>query len=350
MMFKMLLYALWVTSAGAQSAKDIIMDIDIMGGIDDVGALAVANVFHNCGLATIRGIAINTSSKYGSLATSCINTYFGNGDIPIAAMKPLTNDTYFDRYTFVNGEYASKIAYNYPRALDDAGHTPDPVQMYRRILGSAEDGSITVVSLGYFDNLATLISSTPDEFSPLGGRDLIRRKVSELVVMGGEYPTSNTIHFTYEFNFGGKTPQATQAVVNFWPGRITFSGYTPGLNVISGPSPALAPPKSPVLAGYEWYVGRGGASTSSWDGLTMLYAVLSLDGFSKIGHKNLFKYQNTYGYNHVSDDGSNSWVNDTSRTDQHWIGLADGVSNNSVAQTLNQFYIRGASQISCTML
>ena len=46
------------------------LDTDIMTDVDDVGALAVANVLHNCGLADLRGVAINTHSVYGSLATS----------------------------------------------------------------------------------------------------------------------------------------------------------------------------------------------------------------------------------------------------------------------------------------
>ena len=48
----------------------IIIDTDIMSDVDDVGALAVANVLHNCNLADLRGIVINTHSKYGALAAN----------------------------------------------------------------------------------------------------------------------------------------------------------------------------------------------------------------------------------------------------------------------------------------
>lgn len=30
-----------------------------------------------------------------------INTYFDNGDVPIAAIRPLTNETFLDTYTYV---------------------------------------------------------------------------------------------------------------------------------------------------------------------------------------------------------------------------------------------------------
>lgn len=51
-------------------SQPIIIDTDIFGDVDDVGALAIANILHNCGLADLRGIAVNTNSRYGPLAAS----------------------------------------------------------------------------------------------------------------------------------------------------------------------------------------------------------------------------------------------------------------------------------------
>lgn len=51
-------------------AQPIVLDTDIMSDVDDVGALTVANVLHNCGLADLHGVAINTQSEYGALAAS----------------------------------------------------------------------------------------------------------------------------------------------------------------------------------------------------------------------------------------------------------------------------------------
>lgn len=48
----------------------IYTDTDIMTDVDDVGALAVANVLNNCGLAELRGVVVNTHSHYGALAAS----------------------------------------------------------------------------------------------------------------------------------------------------------------------------------------------------------------------------------------------------------------------------------------
>ena len=58
-----------VIASTSSHAQAILIDTDIMSDVDDVGAIAVANVLHNCGLADLRGITINTHSKYGALAS-----------------------------------------------------------------------------------------------------------------------------------------------------------------------------------------------------------------------------------------------------------------------------------------
>lgn len=72
--------------------------------------------------------------------------------------------------------------------LQDALKTPNPVDLYRQILNVAQDSSITIVSIGFFDNLAGLLDSKPDVYSNLTGKELIAAKVKDLVIMGGDYP------------------------------------------------------------------------------------------------------------------------------------------------------------------
>lgn len=56
--------------AAANGGRPIFIDTDLMTDVDDAGALAVASVLHNCGFADLRGVAINTRSKYGAIAAS----------------------------------------------------------------------------------------------------------------------------------------------------------------------------------------------------------------------------------------------------------------------------------------
>jgi len=62
-------FAALVVLANAERKK-LIIDTDIFSAVDDVGALAIANVFHNTGGAEIVGVVVNTPSKWGPLAVS----------------------------------------------------------------------------------------------------------------------------------------------------------------------------------------------------------------------------------------------------------------------------------------
>lgn len=59
------------TSLSAQlNPKPIFIDTDIFSDVDDIGAIAVANTLHNCGIVDLQAVIINTPSKYGALAAS----------------------------------------------------------------------------------------------------------------------------------------------------------------------------------------------------------------------------------------------------------------------------------------
>ena len=160
----------------------------------------------------------------------------------------------------------------------------------------------------------------------MSGAELIATKVSELVIMGGEYPSGR------EYNFYGDNPTATAHVVSNWKGRISYSGIELGANVASGaPLTVYGPERDPVRAAYRWYVGYNN-SRQSWDPLTVLYACQGLGS--------LFEYANEIGYNHVFPNGSNIWVYDQSKTNQHWLRLK--VDNVTAGRELDRLFLEGA--------
>lgn len=144
--------------------------------------------------------------------------------------------------------------------------------------------------------------------------------------MGGDYPSG------HEFNFWGDNPLRTSHVVNSWPGRMTFSGYSMGLEVTSGSRfMREGPSADPVRSAYLWYTYN--VSRPSWDPLTMLYAMHGLD--------DIFEYANEFGYNHVYANGSNTWMFDDNRTDQHWLKL--NMTREAAEELLDRLYLEGAS-------
>ncbi|KAJ2994346.1 hypothetical protein NUW58_g1581 [Xylaria curta] len=282
-----------VTSGVALAArKNIIIDTDIFSDVDDAGALLLAATSLDVNLLAVN---VNYPSTFSALATSAILAHYGLFEVPIGIRRPLTNDTFFDRWYYERGEYAAKIAFHWSGGSLPWGHAEeawDPVALYRKVLSEAEDDSVTIVSIGFFENLSGLLNSTADAYSDLSGRALVARKVSELVVMGGDYPSG------YEFNFWGSNASLTAHVINTWEGRMVFLGFSVGEDVKSGGPLMFKGPDDPVRMAYIYYSYY--TPRPSWDPLAMLYAMNGLG--------DLFKFGNEYGYNHVGVDGANRWV------------------------------------------
>lgn len=385
------------TGTSRSAPRPVIIDTDLYSDVDDVGALAIANVLHNCGLCDLRGIAINTPSKYGALAVSfehlknplfilslsvfrssslppptplqasAINTYYNNPDIPISALQPFTDEIYVDDYSFLRSDYASKLATHFPNYNNTLQREEDditipvysstnetetetksletPLEMYTRLLESTtEDNSVTIISLGFLTNLATLLNTS-------SGYELVQSKVREIIIMGGTYPGPG-----WEFNFG-EFPSATKTVLeNFPPNvQVTFSGFELGADVFSGKGlkkqcDEEERDNSPIRAAYEWYVGRCSTLRESWDPITTLYGILGLKGLfinSPLNgeESSLFEYGNVGGggYNKiVESNGTNLWIDDDGQQhNQRWLKLAEGVSNGTVAEILDGFYTHG---------
>lgn len=249
--------------------------------------------------------------------------------------RPYANESFFDDWAYELGEYTSKVAYHF-----SGGSLPwfkperswEPVNLYRKSLAGSADSSVTIASIGFFDNLSGLLNSTGDAYSPLSGPELIAKKVRKLAVMGGGYPSG------HEYNFWGDNPLTTAHVVNNWPRTVpvTFLGTEVGDNVLSGAKLTTEGTKGDlVTAAYGWYVGYN-TTRMSWDPLTVMYAVTGLGS--------LFEYGNTAGYNHVFANGSNVWVVDEGVTNQHYLQLA--IDNVTVADKLDGLYLDAVRRFS----
>lgn len=236
--------------------------------ISDTAALLLACTHPGVDLV---GVNINYPSTYTALAASSLLGYYNHSDVDIGLRRPFTNDTFVDFYYYEHGEYASKVAYHWSQYASlpwmDVESTWDPVQLYRKLLSEADDG-VTIASIGFlenvsdyfdffffplgtnsgiFDQISELLSSAPDSFSPLSGADLVAAKVSELVIMGGEYPAGQEFNLAYNVT-------AAEHVINSWPGRIIFSGFELGKDVYSGgPLMVYGPANDPVNSAYRWY-------------------------------------------------------------------------------------------------
>jgi hypothetical protein len=102
-------------------------------------------------------VNVNYPSTFSALAVSAILAHYGQAEVPIGITRPLTNTTFFDTWSYTAGEYASKIAFHWSGGSLPWGHAEDawdPVALYRKVLAGAEDSSVTIASIGFFENVS----------------------------------------------------------------------------------------------------------------------------------------------------------------------------------------------------
>ncbi|HEY9167454.1 MAG TPA: nucleoside hydrolase, partial [Candidatus Kryptonia bacterium] len=172
---------------------------------------------------------------------------------------------------------------------------PDAVEIYRKVLAKQPDHSVVVETEGFLTNLANLLKSGRDQYSPLSGRELIKRKVKLLVSMAGKFPSGK------EYNLSTDS-ESSKIVFNNWPTPVVFDGFEIGVEIKTGlpltkddrikNDPvkdvfSICIPKSP-----EDSLGR-----MSWDEVAALVAVK--------GYRPLFNLRS--GKIIIHDDGSNGW-------------------------------------------
>jgi len=275
----------------------ILLDTDMLTDCDDAGALAMLHALTDRGEAKILGVAVNGVDTHGlhSAVVNAINHYFGRPDIPIG-MSPRTAD----QTPAKPSTYAPAIFKAYPHdGLHDA-ERPDAIGLYRRLLAEAEDGSVTIVSIGFLSNLADLLSET-------SGRDLVARKVRGITIMGGAYPAGGE----YNFQFGGTGP-TTKAALAAWPEKVpmTFVGYELGEPVVTGKGYADTP-DSPMRCAYQLAYDSIRQGRPSWDQVAVFHAVRELH------HDGHTWFRPVRGQNRIAEDGGNVWVADPDGPDAY---------------------------------
>lgn len=262
----------------------IILDTDIGTDVDDAGAIAMLHALAGRGEAHILAIMSCNQNRWSVPAIDVLNTYFGRPDIPVGASRTGPDDEVWYHHDVPR----------FPHRLTATREAPEAVSLYRRILADRPDHSVTIVTIGWLTNLADLLNSGPDDWSPLPGKDLVARKVKELVAMGGVWPNTQG-QGEYNFTMDGT---AAEQVVRRWPGRITFTGL--GVDVMTGGRLMTdAPADNPVRAFYSnFFKANNVRERASWDQIAVLYAVRGLADY--------FTAQ-THGRCVVRDDGSFDW-------------------------------------------
>ncbi len=294
----------------------LIFDTDMMGDVDDVGTAAVLHALADLGEVEILAMGLSGKNPWSPLCLDALNTYFGRPEIPLGMVRGPA----FNRAS----RYAEAIAREFPHRLESATDAPDAAQLYRKVLAGQPDRSVVIVSVGQLTNLRNLLTSGPDEHSRLSGVDLVRRKVSTWVCMGGKIPRGREANLIHDGS-------AAAHAVEHWPTPIVFSGWEIGQEIMTGAGLRRVKEKSPVRRAYELYNGLH--NRQSWDQTAVLYAVRGLDG----GLDDYWDLRAS-GCLQVNPDGSNAWRESPDRDHAY---LVRKMAPQRIAAAIEELMLRG---------
>jgi inosine-uridine nucleoside N-ribohydrolase len=285
---------------GSSAQVKIIFDTDFGGDADDLGALAMLNHFVDRKECHLLAVMCWSTEKYAVAAVDAVNRYYGHQNIPVGARK---GDSYDD-----TASYSKPIAEQFPHRVTSET-APDATSLYRKILSRSRNKSVKIVAVGPLKNIEDLLKSAPDEYSRLTGKELVKRKVKEFVIMGGQFPEGKN-----EWNFDGNMPGVTRYVIDNIPVPVIFSGFEVGNAIKTGEVFNDLDTNTPIYVGFmhfsahaAWmrhlYVPGRISRNSTFDQTAVLYA---------IRNGTELYWDKVEGGRCVPDDnGGNTWVRQT---------------------------------------
>lgn len=251
----------------------IIFDTDMDTDCDDAGAYAMLLEAHLQGKIELIGVIADSVCKYSAPCCEYIADYYGV-HLPIGTVfaddykvSPAELERFSDyrkhskncldkgrSYNYVFAESINKTDVDYPSA----------VEVYRKLLSSAEDNSVTVLCVGMLTAIAETLESQADDICPLNGLELFKRKVKHVITMGNPDKVN-------DFNWG-KDAVASKHFFDLCPCDIIVSAE--GTNVLTGDNLSSALDENhPLRKAYEIWLQGPNRSRSSWDLVATLYAI-----------------------------------------------------------------------------
>ncbi len=184
---------------------NLIIDTDLGSSTDDVATLCMAYEYMRQNKAKLLGIIIDRIGDANAEFADVLNTYYGFPNIPIGLCRNgIENPPVFSDYAGIANKRNANGELLFKRTITKSSEFLDDYKLYRKILASQPDKSVTIISIGFLTSLANLLQSTADEFSSETGVSLVQKKVKEFIIMGGKFDETDkngeyNIQFSAEF-------------------------------------------------------------------------------------------------------------------------------------------------------
>ena len=261
------------TLTAQHTPAPVIFETDMGNDVDDALALDMLYKYMDEGRINLLAVNSNKNNGYSAAFIQMMNNWYGYPGIPVGKMiNGANSQDNIHEYVRAVCEYRKPDGRKAFDAPDTAsGALKDPVVLYREVLAGQPDHSVTIISVGFSTNLARLLDSGPDSFSPLDGRALVEKKVKLLSAMAGDFTGKNVAEYNVVKDIGAAIDLFTK-----WPGEIVVSPYELG-RAITYPARSIENDFGwavyhPVVLAYKAYMTMP-YDRPTWDLTAALYAV-----------------------------------------------------------------------------
>lgn len=279
-------YAKKVSSVSGKktSPQNIIFDNDMGNDVDDIMAIDILLKYQDMGKIKVLGILSNRDAPSSIAFCDLYDTWCGYPQIPLGIVVNGSNPTP-EKQSYatkilnlkVKGKKVFKTTYSDPRNL------PNAVDLYRKLLSKAKDKSVIIISTGFSSNLSRLMETQGDKYSPLNGTELLKKKVSWISVMAGNFRTGAK----GEYNVTNDIP-AAKKFFEETPVPLAFSDFDLGKSIRYPGTSVLNDFKwvkhHPFVEAYKTYA-KMPYDRPTWDPTSVLYALEPNAGFFGLSDK-----------------------------------------------------------------
>ena len=203
--------------------RKFILGTDWWTDCDDAVALRLICRFAKNGKAKLLGVGINAVMEHSAASLLGFLRAEGLENVPVGI--DLSAVDYGGR-----PPYQKHLAETTGMTVKNEA-LPDAVRLYRKILEDATE-KLEIMEIGFFQVIAGVLESGPDDISEKTGLELFKEKVAKVWAMAGKWDGDGE----RENNFC-RTPRARIAAEKFCrlcPVPVTFLGWEVGYQVLTG--------------------------------------------------------------------------------------------------------------------
>lgn len=319
-----LIFQMLAVTLACAEPVNVILDTDMDSDIDDVAAMGLLHFFADQGEVEILATVSCSSNERSIEVVDAVNTFFNRSEIPVGVPKEgAPKHSWILRGDLLSEEFPHDA---------NVQNSPSAVGLYRKILAGQPDNSVVIITLGYLNNLYDLLISAPDQYSSLGGAELVAKKVKAYYCMGGSYPADNKIPGDVKYGNFRPDPASTAYVVENWPTKLVFTGGGDFAAAIKHGNGLKGLAENNIVR--RAYELAKGDVTKDWshhsaDILTVWTAIR--------GTESEF-FENTHGYNEIDEYGRNFWKTDRDEPGQSYISaLSEGTNIEEVSAMFDAY-------------